>query len=139
VGWQEMTIAYVFKRPSLPAVFARVFVRAMASICRWTRYCAQNCTARSMWRNHAHDHAHENASGNGPLGRARVDRKILNSYINWFRHLGPIVMCASLWLIKALWLLIAEQPKSCCYRPPPLSNACSNKYTTPSGLAATDH
>jgi hypothetical protein len=40
-------------------------VRAMAPICRWTRYCAKlmpNCTARSIWRNHAHDRAQENAT-----------------------------------------------------------------------------
>jgi hypothetical protein len=36
-------------------VFCTHFRVRDAPICRWTRYCAQNCTARSMWRNHAHE------------------------------------------------------------------------------------
>jgi hypothetical protein len=34
--------AVQFKRPSPLAFLARVFVRAMASISRWTRYCARD-------------------------------------------------------------------------------------------------
>jgi hypothetical protein len=82
--------------------FGRVFLRTMAPICRWTRYCdklMQNCTARSIWRNHAHEKASKKREWRRPLMACFLSLSLSSSL-----SLSPLYLSSSLSLFLSLSL-----------------------------------
>jgi hypothetical protein len=82
--------------------FGRVFVRTMAPICRWTRYCdklMQNCTARSIWRNHAHEKASKKREWRRPLMACFLSLSLSSSL-----SLSPLYLSSSLSLFLSFSL-----------------------------------